>query len=82
MLPQQGCAPRLDGTRGKKQVWRSLGEKMYCSEESTCDIYWDFSAPRTFRPLAPAQYAPGPSRVARVSDLWAMMAFVVILTSY
>jgi len=42
---------RLDGARGKKQVWhphvRTWGfrRQMYCIEESTCDIDGTFQRP-------------------------------------
>ena len=47
---------RLDGARGKKQVWRPVfkaedfRKQMYCIEESTCDIVGTFrSPPQPFR---------------------------------
>ena len=42
---------RLDGARGKKQVWRPsvrtwpLSEGIYCIEENTRGIFCDFSVP-------------------------------------
>jgi len=42
---------RLDGARGKKQVWRprvrtwAPPEQMYCIEKNTCDNLWDFRSP-------------------------------------
>jgi len=42
---------RLDGARGKKQVWRPLFEselfqkQIYCIEESACDIVGAFRRP-------------------------------------
>jgi len=46
-------ATRLDGNRGKKQVWPSapmlepevFRKQMYCIEESTCDIVGNFRRP-------------------------------------
>jgi len=44
---------RLDGARGKKQVWRPMFEpeifrnQMYCMEESTCDNVGTFRRPRS-----------------------------------
>jgi len=53
----QNCAcrgtMRLDGARGKKQVWRPMFEpeivpkQMCCIEESTCDIVGTFRSPRS-----------------------------------
>jgi len=51
LYPDSRGVTRLDGARGKNQVWRrhvrtwALPEAMYCTEESACDIFWDFSAP-------------------------------------
>jgi len=65
---------RLDGARGKKQVWPPMFEpeffwkEMYCIEESTCDIIETFGAPRSNSvpnsdsatgELCPPRYAPG-----------------------
>jgi len=47
-------AYRLDGARGKKQVWRPMFEpevfrkKIHCIEESTCDIVETFRPPQWF----------------------------------
>ena len=44
---------RLDGARGKKQVWRPMFEpevfwkQIYCIEESICDIVGTFRRPRS-----------------------------------
>ena len=43
---------RLDGARGKKQVWRThwkqvFRKQMYCIEESTCDIFGTSRRPRS-----------------------------------
>ena len=64
---------RLDGTRGKKQVWRphvrtcGLSETNVLFKKSICDIVGIFSAPSVIRrrgndsaqctPLAPPRYA-------------------------
>jgi len=45
------CVTRLDGARGKKQIWRPMLEpevcrkQMYCIEESTCDNVGTFQRP-------------------------------------
>jgi len=56
---------RLDGARGKKQVWRphvrnwaSFWKQLQRFEESTCDTVWIFRRPRNRAPLAPPRCAP------------------------
>ena len=51
---------RLDGARGKKQVWRphvrnwaSFWKQMHCTEESACDTAWIFRRAGNRAPLAP-----------------------------
>jgi len=55
-------APRLDGARGKKQVWRHMlnepkvfREQMYCTEDCSCDIV---GTSRCIVPACPPRYAP------------------------
>jgi len=52
---------RLDGARGKKQVWRPVFQpeifrnQMYCLEEITCDIVGTLRRPRSHS-AAPQRY--------------------------
>ena len=59
-VEQQGArrsVTRLDGARGKEQIWRPMFEpevfrkQMYCIDESTCDIAWNFWLPEICSPL-------------------------------
>ena len=70
---------RLDGARGKKQVWSPVFEtevfrkQMYCIEESTCDVVGTFCRPpQPFGvPIAsrrPGNCARRPPRYAPVPD--------------